>query len=330
MDVTGLIGNTPLVQIPLRPSAEGPRLWAKAEFLQPGGSVKDRAAKAIIRRARRLGDLRPGQRVVEMSSGNMAAGLAVICNALGHPLSIFMSRGNSPERIAQLTAFGVDLHLVEQVSGTLAHVTGDDIAAAAQAAAVHAQRTGSYYVDQFNNPGSVEAHAHGTGPEILQALNGRVDAFLSVVGSGGTFVGVASAFAAAGVTPRRIAVEPVGAAVLAGKPVTAAGHLLQGTGYGFVPPHWQDNLVDAYQTVTDEQAVRWRRRLATDHGLYVGYSSAANVAAAADLAASGDLPTTANIVTILCDTGLKYAPDPTTEAATCQPPSSQPAPRSRQ
>lgn len=215
MDVTGLIGNTPLVQIPLRPSAEGPRLWAKAEFLQPGGSVKDRAAKAIIRRARRLGDLRPGQRVVEMSSGNMAAGLAVICNALGHPLSIFMSRGNSPERIAQLTAFGVDLHLVEQVSGTLAHVTGDDIAAAAQAAAVHAQRTGSYYVDQFNNPGSVEAHAHGTGPEILQALNGRVDAFLSVVGSGGTFVGVASAFAAAGVTPRRIAVEPVGAAVLA-------------------------------------------------------------------------------------------------------------------
>ena len=309
MDALDLIGETPLLRLRLDRRSGAPQVWAKAEFMQPGGSVKDRAAKTIVERALRLGELRRGQRVVEMSSGNMAAGLAVVCNALGHPLSIFMSRGNSPQRAAQLTAFGVDLHLVDQVDGSPGQVTGADIAAAAEAAAAHADRVDGYYVDQFANPGTVEAHALGTGPEILRQLGGQVDAFVSVVGSAGTFTGVVTAMADAGLAPWRVVVEPAGAAVLAGQPVSAPGHLLQGTGYGHVPPHWHPDLVDECVTVTDDDAVAWRRRLATQHGLYVGYSAAANVCAAARVAAAGRFPASANVVTILCDTGLKYAPD---------------------
>ena len=302
VDVLGLIGGTPLVRLDGL-GATG-RLLAKAEFLQPGGSVKDRAAKRIIGEARRSGALAPGQPVVEMTSGNMGAGLAVVCAVLGHPFTAVMSAGNSPERVRMLQALGAEVVLCPQVDGAPGRVTGADIARAEVQARTLAQERGAYYVDQFNNPGSTEAHRLGTGPEIWEQTGGRLDAFIAAVGSGGTFVGTAGFLKARQPSIACIAVEPQGAAVLAGGAVTDARHLLQGIGYGAVPPHWRPELCDGYEAVGDAEATAMRSTLACRAGLHVGFSAAANVCAA--LRVLSRLGAQATVVTVLCDTGLKY------------------------
>ncbi len=301
-----LIGNTPLVALP-KLSPPGSMIWAKAEFMNPGGSIKDRPARHIIEAARAGGRLRPGQPVVEMTSGNMGAGLAVTCAALDHPFVAVMSRGNSLERVRMLEALGAEVILVDQVDGQPGSVTGADIAAATLQAQRLAGERGGYYVDQFNNPGSVQAHEQGTGPEIYCDLAGALDAFVATVGSGGTFVGVSRHLKRA--QPRILcaAVEPVGAQVLAGQPVSKPRHVLQGTGYGSVPPHWDAGLADALLSVSDEEALDYKQRLAHREGLHVGFSAAANVCASVKLIETGRLGESATVVTILCDTGLKYS-----------------------
>ncbi|MCJ2059851.1 cysteine synthase family protein [Methylobacterium sp. J-048] len=282
-----LIGGTPLIALDCVHPGPG-RILAKAEFMQPGGSVKDRAARAILLSARADGRLAPQAPVVEMTSGNMGAGLAVACAALGHPLVVTLSAGNSPQRARMLEALGAD------------------VAAAAEAAHRLARQRGGYYVDQFHAPEGVRSHRDTTGPEIWAQSGGRVDAWIASVGTGATFLGVAAALR--GRNPRVVcaAVEPEGCRPLAGEPVTKPRHVLQGTGYGTVPPHWDPGLMDLAVSVTDDEATRWRRLLATREGLHVGYSAAANVCAAAALLASGRLPADAVAVTVLCDTGLKY------------------------
>lgn len=300
----GAIGGTPLLR--LKAGGTAGAVLAKAEYLQPGGSVKDRAALAIVTRARAVGELRPGQPVVEMTSGNMGAGLAVVCNVLGHPFTAVMSAGNSPERAAMIRDLGGQVLLVPQVDGAPGMVTGADIEAASRWARELAREVGGYYVDQFNNPGSVLGHERGTGPEIWTQTGGRLDAFVAAVGSGGTFVGTAAFLKSRRPDLLCAAVEPAGAAVLAGEPVTKARHLIQGTGYGAVPPHWRPELMDLSLAVTDGEAEEWRGRLAREEGLHVGYSAAANVCAAVRLLESGRLPRGAVVATILCDTGFKY------------------------
>lgn len=152
-----LIGGTPLVALNRIWAGPG-RLVAKAEFLQPGGSVKDRAARAVLLAARSDGRLAPGMPVVEMSSGNMGAGLAVACAVLGHPLFVAMSAGNSPERVKMLEGLGATVVLVPQVDGTPGQVTGADVEAAVAAARDHAKETGAFYVDQFNAAEGIAAH----------------------------------------------------------------------------------------------------------------------------------------------------------------------------
>ena len=281
-------------------------IWGKAEFLNPGGSVKDRAALRIIERARLDGSLAPGQTVVEMTSGNMGSGLAVVCACYGHPFVAIMSRGNSPERARMLRALGAEVVLVEQVDGVPGNVTGQDIQAAVHEATQIASIRGAYYVDQFNNPASIEAHEIGTGPEILSDMGGGLDAFVATVGSGGTFIGVSKCLKQSNQSIVCAAVEPQGAEVLAGRPVTKARHLIQGTGYGSVPPHWQPGLVGVYLSVSDEEVQNVKHRLATEEGLHVGFSAAANVCASAKLLEQGWMKPGAQVVTILCDTGLKY------------------------
>jgi cysteine synthase A len=302
--VLGLIGETALIA--LRRIHDGPGLLlAKAEFLNPGGSVKDRPALAALRGARAAGALHPGQPVVEMTSGNMGAGLAVVCAALGHPLLVTMSRGNSPRRAEMLRGLGAEVVLVEQADGEPGRVTGADVAAALEAAKRLAAERGAFYVDQFNNPACIEAHERGTGEEILRQSGGRLDAFVALVGSGGTFIGTMRALKRRRPEIAGVAVEPLGAEVLAGKPVEKARHLLQGGGYGIVPRRWQPELMDCALAVADEEATEYRRRLGEREGLYLGFSAAANVAAAARyLRGRGDERAVA--VTILCDTGLKY------------------------
>jgi len=300
-----LIGRTPLIALDRIHNGPG-RLLAKAEFMQPGGSVKDRAARAIVLAAREDGRLAPGASVVEMTSGNMGAGLAVACAALGHPLVVTMSAGNSPQRARMLEALGAEVVLVPQVNGAPGQVTGADVNAAADAAQRIATERCGYYVDQFHASEGVQAHRETTGPEIWEQSSGRVDAWVAAVGTGATFLGVSAALRER--NPRVIcaAVEPEGCQPLAGLLITRHRHLIQGTSYGSVPPHWIGSQMDLSIPVTDEEVERWRRLLATKEGLHVGYSAAANVCATVALLSSGRLAADANAVTVLCDTGMKY------------------------
>lgn len=300
-----LITRTPLVC--LRRIYDGPgRLYAKLEFMQPGGSVKDRAALWILKEAYRTGNLAKGQPVVEMTSGNMGAGLAVVCANSGNPLTVVMSSGNSPERAKMLEALGAKVELIPQVTGVPGRVTGEDIARAASRAEEIASEIGAFYVDQFHNPSSVKAHFESTGPEIYDQLGGQLDAFVSVVGSGGTFVGTSGYLKSRNAAVHCAVVEPTGCEALAGKPISKSQHVLQGTSYGNAPPHWEPQLADSFLSVTDEEAAEYRKLLATREGLYVGYSAAANVCGALKLLHSNRLHPKASVVTVLCDTGLKY------------------------
>lgn len=300
-----LIGDTRLLALERVYSGPG-RIFAKAEFLQPGGSIKDRAARAIIEDALRRGDLRPGQCVVSMTSGNFGAGLAVVCNVLGLPLVLTMSAGNSAQRARMIQDLGAELVRVPQVDGAAGLVTGTDIAAAEAVAVRIARERNGFYVDQFRDINSVRAHEEGTGPELWKQLAGEIDGFTACVGSGGTFVGTARFLKQHNPEIVCAAVEPEGAEVLAGHSVRKAGHVLQGSGYGAVPHCWDSNLMDLSIAVTDQEASDWRNKLASREGIYVGYSSAANVCAAVQLLRSGRLRVGATVATVLCDTGLKY------------------------
>jgi len=280
------------------------RIVAKAEYLQPGGSVKDRAALGAIEDARARGSLLPGQTVVEMTSGNMGAGLAVVCAVLGHPFVAVMSAGNSPERATMMRGLGAEVVLVPQIDGTPGKVTGRDIDAAARRAREITEERVGFYADQFNNADCVAAHETTTGPELRAACE-RIDAFVACVGTGATLIGTLRDLKRHDPRVLGVAVEPRGAAVLAGEPVTKPAHLLQGTGYGARPPLWDDSLVDAFAAVGDDEAADERAALGRQ-GLYVGYSSAANIIAARALLAGGRLRPGAIVATVLCDTGFKY------------------------
>ncbi len=305
-NILELIGNTPLMELSKIHKGEG-RIFVKAEFLQPGGSVKDRAAKKIIELAYANGKLKKGQPVVEMTSGNMGAGLTIVCNFLGNPFIAVMSEGNSPERAKMLKNLAEEIVLTKQVEGKPGKVTGKDIEVATEKAKEIAVDRNAFYVDQFNNDGSILANYEGTGPEIWQSLNGEFDAFVSSVGSGGTFTGCSKYIKSQNEDILCAVVEPEGCEILAGKEITKSEHLLQGTGYSLIPPHWDKSITDVYLSVSDNEAIEYKNLLAEREGLYVGYSSAANVCAAIKLLKSENIENPdPKIVTILCDTGLKY------------------------
>lgn len=299
--VLDAIGGTPLVALDRVHAGPG-RVVAKAEFLNPGGSIKDRAARQILIGAREDGRLAAGQAVVEMTSGNMGAGLAVVAAVLGHRFTAVMSAGNSPARRRMLEGLGAEVVLVPQVEGEPGRVTGKDVRAAAVRAKALAADREAWYVDQFHDPGSVLAHERTTGPELWADTHGWLTAFVAAVGSGGTFVGTMRALRPHGV--QGVAVEPAKAAILSRGRVDDPRHVIQGCGYGVVPPKWDPALCDHVEVVADADVVAMRRRLATAEGLFVGFSAAANVLAACRTAAR--LGDGAVVGTVLCDTGLKY------------------------
>jgi cysteine synthase A len=303
--VLDLIGNTPLIELSRIHRGPG-RILAKCEFMNPGGSMKDRAALRIVRDAEQDGRLAAGQAVVEMTSGNMGAGLSVVCAAMGHPFIATMSRGNSPARARQMAALGAAVVLVDQVDGSPGRVTGGDVEAAVHRARQLAADRGAFHVDQFNNPSGVRAHESTTGPEIWQQTGGALDAFVCAVGTGASLIGTSRHLRAQSMGVRCYAVEPATSRPLAGRPIESPQHVLQGTGYGLIPPMWQGFAADAYLAVTDDEAIACQGDLGRLEGLFVGLSSAANVSAAMKLAQSGELGSNPTIVTLLCDTGLKY------------------------
>ena len=297
------IRNTPLIKLDKISESEI-IIYGKLEYVQPSASVKDRVAYQMIKDAYDSRKLKKGQSVVEMTSGNMGAGLAVVCNQFGNPFIAVMSKGNSPERIRIMEAFGAQVILVDQVDGVPGNVTGKDIDYAAETALRIAKEKDALYADQFNNMSNVKAHRESTGPEIFDDLP-EIEAFVASIGTGGTFIGISSYLKSINKEIKCVAAEPENAAILKTGTVKDPRHIIQGTGYGRVTNFWDKNLADDIITVSDFEVVEMTKKLSQKQGLYVGYSSGANVAASIKYARINGM--IKNIVTILCDTGYKYS-----------------------
>ncbi len=300
-----MCGGTPAVWIDGLVPGSPTRVLAKCEYLTPGGSLKDRVARHMVAAALADGRVKPGDTAVELTSGNMGIGLALACRQAGLKFVAVMSRGNSVERVRMMQACGAEVVVVDQSPGSApGRVSGADLELVSERTAALVQSLGAWHVDQFRNPDNVASHERTTGPEILAQCQGAPDAFVMVAGTGCTFVGTMRYLRRAAPDCRGYVVEPAGAAVLAGLPITAPNHRLQGIGYAKVPAQWQPELCDGCLQVTDDDAVAMARRLAGDYGLLVGFSAGANLAGCAQLAASEQPP--AVIATLLCDSGLKY------------------------
>ena len=289
--VVEAIGATPLVELSRLARGSGGRLLAKLEYLNPGFSKKDRIARQIVEDAEEDGTLRPGQTVVELTSGNTGTGLAIVCGVKGHPFVAVMSKGNSPERARMMRALGAEVLLVEQCPGSVAgQVSGDDLALVEQAAQRIARERGAFRVDQFHHAGNFRAHYFHTGPEILEQAGGRIDAFCDFAGTGGSFAGCAACFKERDPAVRCYLVEP-----------DSPNHRIQGGGYSMPElPLLREDLVDGRIVVSDAEAIAAARRVAREEGIFAGFSSGANIAAALRL-----LPGR-TVVTLINDSGLKY------------------------
>ncbi|MFO1143797.1 MAG: cysteine synthase family protein [Amaricoccus sp.] len=304
--VVEAIGATPLVElarITARLGLEG-RLLAKLDHLNPGFSKKDRAARRIVEDARASGELAPGQPVVELTSGNMGTGLAIVCAVLGHPFVAVMSAGNSTERARMMRALGAEVVLVPQSPGGCpGQVTGADLALVEAEARRQTEARAAFRADQFARPGNPDAHADTTAPEIWLQSGGTVTAFVDFVGSGGTLGGAARFLAPRGV--RCWSVEPEGAAALAGGDTSRPDHPIQGGGYGMPDlAHLRGAALAGTLTVTGADAADHARLLARHEGVFAGYSAGANLAAAVRLLRGPEKGGT--VAFVVGDSGLKY------------------------
>ena len=304
--VLGAIGNTPLVELDrITRGIEG-RILAKLEYLNPGFSKKDRIALQMIEEAEADGSLSPGQTVVELTSGNTGTGLSIVCAVKGYPFVAVMSKGNSTERARMMTAFGAELILIDQLPESQpGQVSGGDLELVIEAAERITKERNAFRADQFRLPGSARAHYLHTGREILSQAQGNVDVFCDFVGSGGSFGGCSAAFKEHDPNILCYLVEPAGAAILAGQPVTNPNHRLQGGGYSMTDlPLIDYDWIDGFLQVTEDEAIAVTRRLAKEEGIFAGFSSGTNVAAALQLLKSDCRGKT--IAVLLCDSGLKY------------------------
>lgn len=304
--VLAAIGATPLVDLSRVLGGIDGRVLAKLEYLNPGGSKKDRIALRMIEDAEACGDLRPGQTVVELTSGNTGTGLAIVCAVKGYPFVAVMSAGNSSERAQMMRALGAEVVLVEQQQGSLdGHVSGDDLALVELVAARLATERQAFRADQFHLAGNPAAHHDGTAAEIWAQSRGQVDVFCEFVGTGGTFAGVAAFLKARNPAIACYVVEPTGAAVLGGAELIDAAHRIQGGGYSMPSlPLVQPDLADGYLAVSDVDAIDGARRLARREGIIAGFSAGACLAAAEQMLRGRHAGQT--VVIVLADSGMKY------------------------
>ena len=292
--LTDLIGNTPLLAVTGLDGQQA-RLLLKLEYFNPGGSVKDRVALAMIEDAERNGVLTPGATIIEPTSGNTGVGLAWVGAAKGYKVILTMPDTMSVERRNLLKAYGAQLELTPGAEGMKGAI--------ARAEQLREQITGAVILGQFVNPANPDAHRRTTGEEIWADTGGKVDIFVAGVGTGGTVSGVGQSLKAHKPDIRIIAVEPAASPVLTTG--QAGKHKIQGIGAGFVPETYNPDVVDRVLTVIDEQAYEGSRALARTQGLLVGISSGAAYHAAAELAC---LPENKGktIVALLPDTGERY------------------------
>ena len=292
--LTDLIGNTPLLAVTGLDGQQA-RLLLKLEYFNPGGSVKDRVALAMIEDAERNGVLTPGATIIEPTSGNTGVGLAWVGAAKGYKVILTMPDTMSVERRNLLKAYGAQLELTPGAEGMKGAI--------ARAEQLREQISGAVILGQFVNPANPDAHRRTTGEEIWADTGGKVDIFVAGVGTGGTISGVGQALKTHKPDVRIIAVEPAASPVLTTG--QAGKHKIQGIGAGFVPETYNPDVVDQVLTVTDEQAYEGSRTLARTQGLLVGISSGAAYHAAAELVC---LPENngKTIVALLPDTGERY------------------------
>jgi cysteine synthase len=302
------IGETPLVELSRLVAQAGlsGRILAKLEYLNPGFSKKDRIARQMIEDAEHQGLLEPGQTVVELTSGNTGTGLAIVCGVKGYRFVAVMSKGNSVERARMMRALGAEVVLVDQAPGSkVGEVSGADLARVEEEAQRLVQERHAFRADQFQLEGNFRAHYLHTGPEILAQAGCRIDGFCDYAGTGGSFAGCAAALKGHDAATRCYVVEPEGAAVLAGQPVTNPNHPIQGGGYAMADLRFlRPELVDGYLQISGREATEMARELARTEGIFAGFSSGANVAAAMRLL-TGDLKGK-TIAVLLNDSGLKY------------------------
>ena len=292
-DITECIGGTRLVRLSrLAPTIE---LYGKLESANPGGSVKDRIGLAMIEAAEQAGQIEPGRTtIVEATSGNTGIALALVCAARGYQLVLTLPQGMSRERTALLRQYGARVEIVESMGGM----------SEAVATAREMSRDADVFLpDQFSNPANPEVHRRTTGPEIADALDGRVDALVAGVGTGGTITGVGEVLRARNPKCRIVAVEPAASAVLSGRP--AGPHRIQGIGAGFVPAVLNRELLDEVITVEDDLAIELARRAAREEGVLAGISCGAALAGALELAGREEFAGK-RIVVILPDSGERY------------------------
>lgn len=307
-DVTAAIGSTPLVELPRLTKhyqLQG-KILAKLEYLNPGFSKKDRIAKQIIEDAKQSGQLRDGQTVVELTSGNTGTGLAIVCSVSGHPFVAVMSKGNSMERARMMRALGATVVLVDQDATSVeGQVTGRDLELVETEAKRLVTELDAFRADQFVNTANARAHFEGTGPELWSQSGGTITAFCDFVGTGGSFGGCASFLQPKGV--KSYVIEPAGAAILQGQDVTQPNHRIQGGGYVRKDlPCLSPDCVDGFLQVTDEEAIQAARDLAKFEGIYGGFSAGANVAGAVQLLQQKHLGKEEAVAILICDSGLKY------------------------
>lgn len=290
-NILDLIGNTPLLRLGC---LGGGCVFAKAEFLNPGGSIKDRVAYWIIEKAESDGILKPGSLIVEATSGNTGIGVAFVGRMKGYPVTIVMPEDMSEERKKIIAALGATLVLTPR---------GKSIAGAVEEAnRIIADTPGAFRVGQFENPRNPEVHYLTTAAEIWRDMEGRVDGFVAGVGSGGTLGGVGKFMKEKNPDIRVIAVEPANSAALLGH--EPGLHVIQGIGDGFIPPVLDTSLIDEVITVTDDDAVETTRRLAREECILAGTSSGANVWASLQLCEK--LGPGCRVATVLPDRAERY------------------------
>lgn len=300
-DITELIGHTPLFEpknLEKMYNAKA-RIFCKLEYLNPAGSIKDRAALSMIEDAEQRGLLGEGSVIIEATSGNTGIGLAAIAASRGYRVILTMPENMSAERIKILSAYGAEVILTPAAEGT----TG----AVKKAEELAKSTPNSFIAGQFENPANAEAHVNTTGPEIYEDLDGKIDILVSGVGTGGTITGLAQYFSQKNLDTRIIAVEPASSPLLSKG--YAGSHGIQGIGANFVPSLLDTSLIDQIERVTEEDAYAAARELARNEGILTGISSGAALHVALTLAS---LPENEgkNIVVILPDTGDRYLSTP--------------------
>ena len=292
--ITDLIGNTPLVRINKLNDSDA-EVYVKVEAFNPLGSVKDRAALAMIETAERDGSLKKGSVIIEPTSGNTGIGLAYIAAVKGYRIILTMPDTMSIERRKLLKAFGAELVLTDGAKGMKGAIE--------KANELSKEHTNSFIPQQFENPANPEIHRKTTGPEIWKDTDGKVDVFISAAGTGGTVTGVGEFLKSKKPSVKIVAVEPETSAVLSGKP--AGPHKIQGIGPGFVPKVYDPKIIDEIYLTNDVKAGSAARRAAKEEGILVGISSGAALEAALTIAKRPESKGK-TIVALLPDTGERY------------------------